>query len=393
MGKSNNKLRVLELIAQEGEIARIDIAAATGLSAATVTSLTAELMKSRVLENVVEDQISGAPRGRPRELLRLNPAAFIVAGTKIAVDHITVALMDFNGGLLSESRYENYAFHEKPEELARHLKTAISDAAVQAGLTIDDVSAIGVGIPGFIDGTKRVVHWSPAFTQTPVDLGAVLDRSFNCPVLIDNDANLAAIAERRFGFGNGVSDFLVVTIEHGVGLGIVLNNKLFRGARGVGPEFGHTKAVMNGALCRCGQRGCLEAYVADYALSREADAVVGLQRENGMSDKDHLDALYRAADNGNASAKSIFERAGRVLGTGLANLCNLFDPSLIIFSGDRMEMSDQYSSVVLEELRQNALRSDRALPLIKYHKWGDLLWAKGAAALAADHLIHTSAKT
>lgn len=387
--KRANKARILNAIAQGGDIARIDIASEIGLSAATVTALTSELMQSNVIETSIDPEPASLARGRPREKLRLNPTAFIIAGAKISDDHITVAIMDFAGTLIGEHHHSHNNFSCTERALLLAVKTAVSDALDTAGFALSQLSALGVGVPGFIDAQNRVVHWSPAIADVPYDLGHALDALFECPVLIDNDANIAAIAERRFGFGKNAADFLVVTVEHGVGLGLYVKDKLFRGARGVGPEFGHTKVVMNGALCRCGQRGCLEAYVADYALTREAGSIDSLNKTSPIA----IETLCAAAENGNAAAQQIFDRAGQMLGVGLANLCNLFDPSLVIFSGHRMQLNDLYSETVLHELEKNAINTDRPLPVIKYHTWGDLLWAKGAAAMATDHLIDLCAQS
>src|SRR5690606_34728188 len=130
------------------------------------------------------------------------------------------------------------------------------------------------------------------------------------PVHVDNDANVLTLAELWFGAGRGMADFAVVTIEQGVGMGLVLDNRLFRGARGLGMELGHTKARLDGPLCRCGQRACLEAYTADYALAREAATVLDHGPRDRVSPQAILESLFDEARAGNAAALSIFRRAG-----------------------------------------------------------------------------------
>src|SRR5690606_19716487 len=126
------------------------------------------------------------------------------------------------------------------------------------------------------------------------------------PVLIDNDANMVTLAELWFGAGRALNDFAVVTIEHGVGMGLVLNHRLYRGAMGQGMEIGHTKVQLDGALCRCGQRGCLEAYVADYALVREASTALNWGNR-AHSTHVMLESLYDHAKAGNVAARAIFD--------------------------------------------------------------------------------------
>ncbi len=202
------------------------------------------------------------------------------------------------------------------------------------------------------------------------------------PVHVDNDANLVTLAELWFGAGRGLSDFAVVTIEHGVGMGVVINHRIYRGAQGLGMELGHTKVQLDGALCRCGQRGCLEAYVADYALAREATTALNWVGKDGQSINVLLESLYDHAKAGNTAARSIFRRAGRYLAVGLSNVVNLFDPSLIILSGERMRYDYLYAADTLAEMDNLAIATGRPRPPIEIHAWGDMLWAQGAAALA-----------
>jgi predicted NBD/HSP70 family sugar kinase len=202
------------------------------------------------------------------------------------------------------------------------------------------------------------------------------------PVSIDNDANLVALAELWFGAGRSLADFAVVTIEHGVGMGFVMNHRIYRGAQRLGMELGHIKVELDGALCRCGQRGCLEAYVADYALAREAVTALNLNASQSLSMPVLLESLYDHAKAGNATARSIFRRAGRYLAMGLANVVNLFDPALIILSGVRMQYDYLYATETLAEMQDLVINSGRPRLPIEIHAWGDLMWAHGAAALA-----------
>jgi predicted NBD/HSP70 family sugar kinase len=152
---------------------------------------------------------------------------------------------------------------------------------------------------------------------------------------------------------------------------------LFRGSRGLGAEFAHTKVQIDGALCRCGQRGCLEAYVADYALAREAAVTIDIDEHATM-----LKQLASQAKQGHAISASIYRRAGRMLGLGLANLINVFDPP----SGEHIHNHDLIAAEVRRTIDANALSIDRPPVRIAVHRWGDQLWARGAGALALDGL-------
>jgi transcriptional regulator of PTS gene len=381
--KENGRRQVLRVIRRAGQIARIDIAMQTGVSPATVTSITSDLIGAGLVEEVSPAADKGdGKRGRPRVALKIRGDAHRVAGVKIAHECTTIAFADFEGNVIGDHKARLPATRLTGLELARFLKRALSDAARAQAMALEDLSAVGIGIAGMVDVPKGHVYWSPTLTQRNVALGTILASTLSAPVFIDNDANLVAKAEKLFGYARNATNFIVVTIEHGVGMGIVINNEIYRGSRGCGAEFGHTKVQLDGALCRCGQRGCLEAYVADYALLRES-AIVDICHA-GESSAERLKALFEAAAIGDETARTIFRRAGRMFAMGLANLVNIFDPQLIILSGERMEHDYLYADEVIESMKDFAIRVDAPPPIVRIHKWGDLMWAKGAAAYAIE---------
>ncbi len=294
----------------------------------------------------------------------------------------TAVIVDFAGRLLADDVIPRKPGPLSVDDMLTAVDTLLARVCAKAGLARSDLSGIGIGVPGFVDCAEGVVLWSSTLIDRAVPLASAAQVRLGLPVFIDNDANLVAMAELWFGTGRRLSDFAVVTIEHGVGMGFVLNHRLYRGAQRLGMELGHTKVQLDGALCRCGQRGCLEAYVADYALAREATTALNWGHKEGQSIGVLLESLYEHAKAGNATARSIFRRAGRYLAVGLSNVVNLFDPALIILSGDRMRYDYLYAAETLAEMQNLAINSGRPLPPIEIHAWGDLLWAHGAAALA-----------
>lgn len=384
--RTQNRRAILTAIRNQGATARVDIARATGISAATVTSITADLVAEGLVEETLDTaQARGGGRGRPRELLRIRPGAALVAGAKVSTDHVIVSLTDYAGRELSRGSEAMPAgcMPEAATVAALVHRAALAQLA-QLGRGLGDLAAIGVGLPGFVHAGTGVVHWSACFHDRDVNFLAMLKARFACPVFLDNDANLVALAEKWFGYGRGRADFAVVTIEHGVGLGVVLGGEIFRGARGIGAELGHVKVQNNGALCRCGQRGCLEAYVADYALAREAAVVLRRDPALPLTLQSDLDALFAAAEAGDPAARSILRRAGSMFAMGLASLVNLFDPSLIIFSGEQMRYDFLYGAEVLEQMQALTAGPGRAPPEVRIHKWGEGIWARGAAAAAME---------
>ena len=381
--KTQSRRALLDAIRRAERIARIDLARITGISQATVTTITAEMIRQGLIEEVPRDgDASEARRGRPRVDLKLRGAAHLVAGLKIADRTISAVLVDFEGSVLQEHKHQMGKTVFTTAEMAEQIKLALAGVTTPTGRGIDDLSAVAVGIAGVVDATRGFVHWSPYFAERNVEFGARLSELLGKPVFIDNDANLVAKAEQYQGLGRNVSNFIVVTIESGVGMGIVLNDRLYRGTRGCGAEFGHTKVQLDGALCRCGQRGCLEAYVADYALLREASVTAG-QPSDAPPEK-RVQELLSAARRGDPTAQSIVNRSSRMFAMGLANLVNLFDPQLIILSGERMQFDHLYAQDVMASVRNSIVQVDAEPPELVIHKWGDFMWAQGAAAFALD---------
>ena len=365
---------------------RVQVAKELSVSPASVTTLTSELIEAGLLQEVASAKDGESGRGRPAVALGVRPEAYYVAGIKLSDREHTAVIVDFAGNLVADEAIKRSPGAVELSQLVEGADALLARVCAKAGFRRDQISAVGLGVPGFVDSTTGVVHWSPVVAERHVALAEATSRRIGLPVYIDNDANLVTLAELWFGAGRQRGNFAVVTIEHGLGMGFVLNHRIYRGAQGLGMELGHTKVQIDGALCRCGQRGCLEAYVADYALVREAQTALNWSSIGGQSTGDLLESLYDHAKAGNAAARSIFHRAGRYLALGLANVVNLFDPELIILSGERMRYDYLYANETLAEMQAMALNTGRPLPRVEIHAWGDLLWAHGAAALALSQI-------
>ena len=378
--------QVFERVRAAGLIPRVQVAKELGVSPASVTTLTQELIEAGLIEEVATSRDGDQGRGRPAVALGVRADAHRVCGLKVSDQNLSAVITDFAGNHLANHSVDRRPAAESPVDVVNLIETLIDAVTQKANMSRSDLSAVGIAIPGYIESAAGRVIWSSVLSERNVPLAALASARIGLPVYIDNDANLCAMAELWFGAGRGRSDFAVVTIEHGLGMGLVLNHRLYRGARGLGMELGHTKAQLDGALCRCGQRGCLEAYVADYALAREATVALNLTHRDGQSMKVLLESLYDHAKAGNTAARSIFRRAGRYLAVGLSNVVNLFDPALIILSGERMRFDYLYANETLAEMENMAIATGRPLPTIEIHAWGDLLWAHGAAALALSEV-------
>ena len=376
---------VFSVIQQNSPVARIDIAKETGLSPATVTSITADLLNRGLVSEIqsLAEQSSGR-RGRPRVDLKVRGDAHLVAGMKLSDKLASVVLMDFEGNRVADYVATPTRPVLTPDQAAEFLRKTLVEALASKGAKLSDLSAVGLGMPGLIDANEGFVHWSPSISERNVAFESLLAGRLGVPVFLDNDANMVAKAEQMYGAGRSVSNFIVVTVEQGVGMGIVVNGQLYRGAKGRAAELGHTKVHLDGALCRCGQRGCLEAYVGDYALLREAaTARVAVDGDGAMA---QMKSLFQAADTGNEMARSIIMRSGRMFALGLGNIVNIFAPELMILSSERMEQNPVYIDAVIDEMRQSIVQIGGPAPEVQFHKWDVHMWSLGAAAYAVDRV-------
>lgn len=389
--RQSSRRLVLSTIRKHGRVARIDIANETGISQATVTGISADLLGAGLIEEIARDgKNSGLKRGRPRVDLKICGRAHLVAGIKIADKKAVVAFLDFEGDLVGEYESPLPKSIMSLADFTNFIPKFMANATAKNNISEADLSGLGLGLAGMIDASRGFVHWSPSLSERNVPLQKALEAHVDLPVFLDNDVNLVAVAELWFGLGRDVSDFIVITIENGVGMGIVINNEIYRGTRGCGAEFGHTKVQLDGALCRCGQRGCLEAYVGDYALLREANYAG--DPNNVPNTEQQVQELFFQAKGGDKTAQSIFKRAGKMFAMGLANVINIFDPALIILSGERMQFDYLYAGEVIENMKSSVVQIDESPPEVRIHKWGDLMWAKGAAVYAMEGVSEIALK-
>lgn len=364
-----NRSAVLALIGSEGPIARVEIARRLSLSAATVTEVTRVLVADGLIRVVDQAASSG---GRPPLLLGLVAEAAHALGVKIAPDRIAIVQVSLDGEILKRSETPFDALG--PNALGRLvdlLRTAV-DATDGARLL-----GIGLGVPGTVDAQSGVVD-APILGWRSIALGQTLRDELGIPVLIDNDVNTLAVAERLYGRGRNAENFLTVTIGRGVGLGIVVGGDVYRGARGGAGEFGHVPIVENGPPCECGMRGCLESLVADPALVGRA-VQAGLL-DSDVSIHDGIDQLRGLADDGQAEARRIYAEAGSILGRAVAGLVNVLSPQVVILSGEGARAWMHLATTFTAAFRAATFPSLRGVGL-EVDPWDDAKWARGAAAL------------
>jgi transcriptional regulator of PTS gene len=381
-----NRARILSCIRESGIIARIEISSRTGISPATVSVITAKLLDDGLIEHTEgSPEDAAAARGRPKAFLRLNPRAVYAVGIKLSVQRVFISLTNFLGEIVVFRTRSVSLRRIAPQVLAKLCADEVAAIIAETGTPRDRLAGIGIGCPGLVDYRNGIIQWSPIFDERLIPLRNIMEEMTGLRVVIDNDVNLVGLAEQWFGLGRNLAEFVVITVEHGVGMAIVMDGRLRRGQDGFAAELGHMKIRPEGALCRCGQRGCLEAYVADYAIAREAAtffAATDLGDETAIQAT--IDKLSVAADNGNVTAREIFERAGTMFGIGIGNLAKLLNPPVVFLSGERTRSAAVFFEAMEKSLAAQAIVPGSGMPRVEIHRWGDELWARGAAALVLE---------
>ncbi len=334
--RRQNRGLVLEALRRVGMMARVELGRATGLSPATISAITADLLAENLIVTAAIDDKTEKPlgRGRPRVALSLNPEAGYVLGVKISLNSVTLILSDYSGHLADRTRLPIPTMGPEAPAFVPRLEAAIRAYLEARGIPLQHVPEIPIAIPGVVDRTTGRLIWSPTVS---VEVGAVpgpLSERLGVPVSMTNDVNMMAQALNSRDPEHFGGTFAVIFIAHGIGMGLYINGRLFSGAFGSGAEFGHTNHTPGGPLCRCGRRGCVEAYAADYAIYR---AVEELPPEDPPTDIDPdaetMAALEARARGGEERVRAVYRQAGLALGYGLSRLMGLVNPQRVVLTG------------------------------------------------------------
>jgi predicted NBD/HSP70 family sugar kinase/biotin operon repressor len=382
--RERNRLLVVDALRRRGSVSRSELARLTGLSRTTVGSLVGALIDQGL---VVEDEVNGARqpgRGRPPVLLRLDPAAGIAVGIYFDHDEVRVALADLSSTVVAEDRIDTDVDHSAADSIdlaVEMLDRLLDDAAVERS----QIVGVGVALPGPVDqrtgkiGSAVILPgWAGLHAQRE------LARQLGLQVDVDNDANLGALAEASFGAGRGLKNILYVMVGSGLGAGLVLDGRLHRGASGLAGEIGHVQVRPEGAVCRCGNRGCLETIAGEAALA----ALLRPRLDRDVTLRDLLD-LVRSGDLG---ATRVVNDAGRAIGRVLADLCNALNPEAIIVGGPLSGAGAPLLDGIRESVDRYALPAAAQGVRVVAGELGDRAEVVGALALVIANIEGLSSR-
>jgi predicted NBD/HSP70 family sugar kinase len=357
--------RLLDALRREGPMARVEIGQQLGMSPASVSDLTASLLDEGILvADETGESGAGLLRGRPKVRLTFADTLGSVIGVWTGFNRIELRLVDSAGRNRASRHIERPLRSLAADELMDVLAETITAFGRETGAP--DVKAIGLACQGYVDTRDGIVAWSPVLGTRDIPLAAGLGQRLGLPVLIENDASAMAfaIAQRHTELRSGRTACLMV--GDGVGLGFLIDGELYRGARFGGSEFGHVRLRRSGPQCRCGGRGCIEAFLADYALHRDAQLIDHRPAPTVLiPGEDAMDAIVAQARAGDTALSGLFREAGEVLGDAVSILIQTLEPDHIVICGPGTRAMDLLRPSFETALESQTIPELRALATIQ----------------------------
>lgn len=339
-----NLERVVRAVRMAGSLTQAEIARSTGLSAATVSNIVRELKDGGTVE--VTPTSAGGKRARS---VSLSGDAGIVIGVDFGHTHLRVAVGNLAHQVLAEES-EPLDVDASSAEGFDRAEVLVKRLIAATGIGPDKVIGIGLGVPGPIDvesGTLGSTSILPGWTG--INPSEELSGRLGVPVYVDNDANLGALGELVWGSGRGVKDLAYIKVASGVGAGLVIDGTIYRGPGGTAGEIGHITLDESGPVCRCGNRGCLETFTAArYVLPL-------LQPSHGPGLT--MERVVQLAREGDPGCRRVIGDVGRHIGSGVANLCNLLNPSRVVLGGSLAEAGELVLGPIRDSVSRYAIPS------------------------------------
>jgi glucokinase-like ROK family protein len=390
--RETNLSTVLRLIHTQSPISRAQLAVTSGLNKSTVSSLVDELLAKHLVH---ETGSNSGVAGRPATWLEINPHAGLIIGVELGVDFVSVAVTDLLRNVIWRKKEDtNPADHQDKmiEQTLQIVKEAMTASKKKDGRFL----GLGLSTPGTVDLKEGLLIFAPNLHWHNVPFRKIFHQQTKLKIYIENDANAAAIAEHLYGAAQHNRDFLFVFAGVGIGGGLFLNGKLYRGKNGYAGEIGHFPIIAEPSqvLCHCGNYGCWETYANQYSiiqrvqtkLEKKNDSILSaLTREQNAPIT--IPLIKQAADAGDKIAIEVFTEAGYAMGQGFAGLINIFNPEKIILGGPLSVAGDYLLPAIKDTVADHSMPEfDRQTEVI-VSSFGPDASLIGAVAVVADDVL------
>ncbi len=388
--KNFNKHAAVDLIRFAGKrISRTDIADGLGLTRAGVTLIINDLIENGI---ILETDSRSTPSGRPPVMLEINPKHGWVAAIDMGATHLSVALGDLSAHILEETE-QSFRIADGPEKCLSEADQALKQILEKRNLSLAELSAVGLSVPGPVvteTGMVMAPPIMPGWDRFPIRDS--LEKLWNVPVTLNNDADLGALGEWVFGAGRGEKNIVFIKVGSGIGAGLIINQQIFGGTTGSAGEIGHLTIDENGPLCTCGNHGCLEAFASGRAIEIQAQKLARSGKRTLLSDPNlktiSVHDVADAARRGDLAAQEILYRSGTFIGIAIAGLINLINPSVVIIGGGVAEVGDLLTGPIRKVVRERSLRASEHAVRITTAILGRRSTLIGAMVQATNTAIH-----
>ena len=333
--RQQNKITVYELIKNNSPLSRAAIAKQTGMSPTTVSRIVGELTEQGYVEEF--EQLSGG-LGRKAAMLRLVDTSVLTIGVELDRHRVGIGVMDVNGKLLS-SRVTGRSPEEKVEETLSSIAAEIRRITADEGIAPSRIAGIGVGLPGIVDNEQGIVAFSVQLGWKDIELASRLKALIGYEVAVDNELKVKALAEHIRGAATGSRRTVLLGFGTGVGSALIIEGEIYRGESNSAGEIGHTTIDPNGAMCECGKAGCLQTYIITSSLLLEANKIRKI---------DTLEEIFEARRSGEMWAARLIERALIYIAITINNVLCVYNPDVVILSGELVENFPEISSEIEE---------------------------------------------
>ena len=390
--KEVNHSLILRYIKIDGPISRIDLAKKTGLNPSTISRAIKTLED---LNLVTELSIGESQGGRRPVLLGLDNNKYHIVGVDIGATKITAVVVDLAGKVKIEYQYEiksmqNGIIDLSMEDVNKCISKVINDFSKKTN--DKKIIGIGVGLHGMVDKDQGISIFAPNFGWRNVEIADLIENKFNLNTVVDNDVRAMALGEYWFGAAQNIHNFITLNIGYGIGSGIMIDGRLYRGSHSMAGEVGHTTVDEDGPYCNCGNYGCLEVLASGPAIAKEARKLIKRGRKSIISelvdnDLNKIDGetVFEAAEKDDLLSQQVFQRAGSYLGIGISNMVNIIDPELLILGGGVSNAQEYLIDNLKGVLKHKVLGE---LPDIKTAKLSQYAGAVGASVLIMEKIYH-----
>ena len=383
--KELNRAIVINTILNYGPVSRTRISEFTDLGLSTVSNIVADLIKKELIYETGEEESSG---GRRAILLEFNCNDRFVLGIKIGLDGIIIGLINMKSKVLDQ-HFIPSPIKSNEKIVLEVLIKAIRDLINKKHIKAKKIVGCGIGVSGLVNQKEGILVFSKILGWKKIRFKELLEKEFDFPIFIDKDVNVLTLAEKRFGVGKKINNFICITIGKGVGAGIVINGDIYHGSYGGAGDFGHIIIDKDGPLCYCGKRGCLETFSSDQFIINKIKEALSDQQGTIIKDLNSItvDTVLKAAQEGDIVSKNIFQEVGKNLAMGIVSLISLFDPELIVVGGEGVKAGELIFPTMRKVVRDNFpyKKEIKIVPL----QPGEEGWIIGAAELVLSEVFKT----